>query len=214
MTLCIERGKPDRDSPFPPDMKGLEGASEITRKLIESGASADKIMKKALIVGMNNLGERFGRGEAFIPELLIAAKAMYAAMEHLKPFFESGEAERKGTVIVGTVYGDLHDIGKNIVRMVLEGDGWRVIDLGANVPVDSFMKSLDENPGANIGMSALLTTTMANMETSVKKIKNADPGIRVFIGGAPITHGFSDSIGADGYFPDPHSFTKYLSGAG
>jgi methanogenic corrinoid protein MtbC1 len=210
LAVCIERGKAEKKLPYPADMQGQDGASEITQQLLAKGISANEILKNGLMVGMNVIGERFGRGEAFIPELLIAAKAMNAAMVHLKPFFESGEAQHRGVVIVGTVAGDLHDIGKNIVRMVLEGDGWNVIDLGVDVNTEKFLTALKENPGAHIGMSALLTTTMVNMESSVKTLKEAVPGTKVFVGGAPLSLKFSEKIGADGYFPDPHSFAKYL----
>ena len=136
---------------------------------------------------------------------------MNAAMEHLKPFFESGEAKHKGTVIIGTVAGDLHDIGKKIVGMVLKGDGWKVIDLGVDVTVDKFLAALNENPGAVVGISALLTTTMKNMELSVKRIEEEFLDTRVFVGGAPLSSEYSEKIGANGYFADPHSFAKYLS---
>lgn len=171
LAICVERGKVDTNSIYPQDLKGQEGASEITEKLLAQGASANDILKKGLMVGMNAVGEKFGQGNAFIPELLIAAKAMNAAMVHLKPYFESGAAEHRGTFIVGTVAGDLHDIGKNIVRMVLEGDGWKVIDLGVDVSSEKFLNAKEEHPEAWIGMSALLTTTMVNMEANVKLIK-------------------------------------------
>ncbi len=192
-------------------MKGREGASEITNRLLRAGVPVNDILQKALVAGMNRIGEKFGQGIAFIPELLIAAKAMKASMEHLKPYFESGEAEHKGTVIMGTVVGDLHDIGKNIVCMVLEGDGWNVIDLGSNVPAERFVDALKDNPGSTVGMSALLTTTMMNMESSVGKIKEEVPGAKIFIGGAPLSKEFNDKIDGDGYFPDPHSLAKHLS---
>jgi len=211
LAVCIERGKAEKDSPYPPDMKGQDGASEITRQLLDGGVSANDILKKALMAGMNIIGDKFSQGKAFIPELLIAAKAMNAAMVHLKPYFDSGEAEHRGTFIVGTVAGDLHDIGKNIVRMVLEGDGWNVVDLGVDVNTEKFLNALKENPEAYVGMSALLTTTMVNMEESVKAIKEANSNTKVFVGGAPLSQEFNDKIGADGYFPDPHTFAKYLA---
>lgn len=211
LAICIERGKVDKNSPYPPDMKDQEGASEITAKLLEEGVSADDILKKSLMVGMNIVGDRFAQGKAFIPDLLIAAKAMNAAMAHLKPYFESGEAKHRGTMILGTVSGDLHDIGKNIVRMVLEGDGWKVVDLGVDVGTEKFLAALQENPDAHVGMSALLTTTMINMEASVKAIKEKNSDTKVFVGGAPLSKEFNDKIGADGYFPDPHTFAKYLA---
>lgn len=208
---CIERGKADKASAYPPDMKEQDGASEITAQLLEQGATANQILKQGLMVGMNVIGDRFSQGKAFIPDLLIAAKAMNAAMVHLKPFFESGEAEHRGTIIVGTVAGDLHDIGKNIVRMVLEGDGWKVIDLGVDVNTEKFLSALDEHPDAYVGMSALLTTTMINMEASVKAIKDKNKDTKVFVGGAPLSKEFNDKIGADGYFADPHTFAKHIA---
>jgi methanogenic corrinoid protein MtbC1 len=211
LAYCIERGKADKNAPYPPDMKDQDGASELTKQLLDGGVSANDILKKALMVGMNVIGDKFGQGKAFIPELLISAKAMNAAMVHLKPFFESGEAEHRGTFIIGTVAGDLHDIGKNIVRMVLEGDGWNVIDLGVDVNADKFLGALDEHPKAWVGMSALLTTTMVNMEGNVKAIKAKHPETKIFVGGAPLSKEFSDKIKADGYFPDPHSFAKHLA---
>jgi len=192
-------------------MKGHDGASELTKQLLDGGVSADDILKQSLMVGMNNIGSKFSEGKAFIPDLLIAAKAMNAAMVHLKPYFESGEAQHKGTFIVGTVSGDLHDIGKNIVRMVLEGDGWKVVDLGVDVGAEKFVNALKENPHAHIGMSALLTTTMVNMETTLKAIKKENSITKIFIGGAPLSQEFNDKIGADGYFPDPHGLTKHLA---
>jgi len=211
LAVCIERGKSDKASPYPPDMKDQDGASEITEQLLEKGASANEILKKALMIGMNIVGDRFSQGKAFIPDLLIAAKAMNAAMVHLKPFFDSGEAQHRGTLIVGTVAGDLHDIGKNIVRMVLEGDGWNVVDLGVDVNTEKFLAALDENPEASVGMSALLTTTMINMEACVKAIKEKNESTKVFVGGAPLSQEFCDKIGADGYFPDPHTFAKHIA---
>ena len=132
LAKCIERGKEDRTSPYPPDLKDKDGAREYTEQALTAGVKASRILQEGLMPGMNAIGEKFSQGKAYIPELLISAKAMYAAMDVLKPYFESGEAEHKGTVILGTVSGDLHDIGKNIVRMILEGDGWKVIDLGVD----------------------------------------------------------------------------------
>lgn len=208
---CIEKGKVNRDSPFPPDMKGQDGAFELAHKALQASVPANDILKKALMVGMNSIGEKFAQGKAFIPELLVSAKAMKAAMEHLKPFFDSGEAQHRGTLIIGTVEGDLHDIGKNIVRMVLEGDGWKAVDLGVDVSVNQFLDSLEEYPDSIVGMSALLTTTMVKMEGMTKEIKQRHPNAHVFVGGAPLTAAFGKQIGADGYFPDPHSFAKYLA---
>lgn len=210
ITLCIERGKADLNSPFPADMQGQEGAAELTQRALQQGISPNRVLGEALITGMHRVGEKFSRGEAFVPDLLIAAKAMNAAMAHIKPFFETGEVRRKGTFVIGTVAGDLHDIGKNIVRMVLEGNGWEVIDLGINVSGEKFLNAIAQHPGCMVGMSSLLTTTMAGMEKTVAEIKAKHPGIRIFIGGAPVTKKFSDKIGADGYFPDPQRLVEHL----
>jgi len=211
LAICIERGKADKDSPYPPDMKGEDGASELAKQALDSSISANDILQKGLMVGMHNIGEKFSKGEAFIPELLISARAMNAAMDHLKPYFESGEAQHKGTFVVGTVAGDLHDIGKNIVRMVLEGDGWKVIDLGVDTSTEKFAAAVDEDPNRIVGLSALLTTTMVNMEDTVKQIKDKHPQTKIYIGGAPVSNEFSEKINADGYFPDPHSLVKHLA---
>ena len=211
LAVCIERGKVNEKSPFPPDLKGQVGADELTKQALDEGVEPNIILNDALMIGMGKIGDKFEAGKAFIPDMLIAAKAMNAAMVHLKPFFESGEVELKGDFIIGTVAGDLHDIGKNIVRMVLTGSGWNVIDLGTDVKPENFVKTLKEFPNALVGMSALLTTTMMQMETITKAVKNVSPDTKVFVGGAPISQEFSDKIGADGYFPDPNKFVKHLA---
>ncbi len=211
LALCVERGKVDRDAGYPPDMKGEDGASEICRRALDEGVPPDHVLRQGLVVGMRRIGDAFGAGRAFIPQILIAAKAMNAAMVHLKPCFEAGEIEHRGTVIIGTVAGDLHDIGKNIVRMVLVGDGWKAVDLGVDATVERFVAALDEHPGAIVGMSALLTTTMVHMEGAIREIRAAHPDTRVYIGGAPVTNEFAERIGADGYFPDPHGFARHLA---
>lgn len=211
LAICVEKGKVDSESPFPADMKGEDGASELTRKALEASYSANDVLKKGLMVGMDNIGERFAKGDAFVPELLVSAKAMKAGMQHLKPYFDSGEAQHRGTLIIGTVQGDLHDIGKNIVRMVVEGGGWNSVDLGVDVSTARFLQALGEHPGSIVGMSALLTTTMVKMEGICRAIKEQFPGTRVFVGGAPLTSAFSEKIGADGHFPNPHSFVKHLA---
>ncbi len=143
--------------------------------------------------------------------MLMSAKAMGAAMNHLKPFFTSGDVKTKGTFIIGTVKGDLHDIGKNLVAMMVEGGGWSIIDLGVDVNEDTFNNTLAENPGAIVGLSALLTTTMANMEEIVQKIKEVHPGTKVLVGGAPLNDEFRKKIGADFYAPDPRGAVEYLN---
>lgn len=211
LALCVEKGKVDKNAPFPPELKGQDGASEIAKKLLDDGTPAEDVLSKGLMLGMNRIGDKFSEGKAFIPNLLIAAKAMNAAMEHLKPFFESGEAKHKGTVVLGTVAGDLHDIGKNIVRMVLQGDGWKAVDLGVDVSAEKFLGAVNENPGCIVGLSALLTTTMVNMEKIVSSIKENHPDTQIYVGGAPLSQSFSDKIGADGYFHDPQQLAKHLN---
>lgn len=211
LAVCIERGKVNEKSPFPPDLKGQPGADELTKQALDEGIEPTVVLNNSLMIGMGKIGDKFEAGKAFIPDMLIAAKAMNAAMVHLRPFFESGDVELKGDFIIGTVAGDLHDIGKNIVRMVLTGSGWNVIDLGTDVKPEKFVETLKEFPNALVGMSALLTTTMMQMETITKAVKDASPNTKVFIGGAPISQEFSDKIGADGYFPDPNKFVKHLA---
>ena len=211
LASAIERGKVNLTSPYPPDLKGEVGADELTQQALEEGIAPNSILNDSLMIGMGKIGDKFESGKAFIPDMLIAAKAMNAAMAHLKPYFESGEVELKGDFIIGTVAGDLHDIGKNIVRMVLTGSGWNVIDLGSDVKSDKFVETLKEYPKAMVGMSALLTTTMMQMEVITKAIKDVSPDTKVFVGGAPLSKEFSNKIGADGYFPDPNKFSKFLS---
>jgi 5-methyltetrahydrofolate--homocysteine methyltransferase len=166
------------------------------------------------MVGMSRIGERFGRHEVFVPDLLMAARAMGAGMAHLKPYFESGAATRKGTFVIGTVQGDLHDIGKNLVAMIIEGGGWEVIDLGVDISAEKFIAAIDAHPGCTVGLSALLTTTMMNMEKIVQAIKSQRPGTKVLVGGAPLTQEFSEKIGADHYFRDPQAALQYLAACG
>jgi len=210
LAVCVERGKVDKTTPFPPDMNGMEGADELTKQALEEGVGPDRILNDALMVGMKAVGDKFEEGSAFIPDMLISAKAMNAAMNHLQPFLESGAVELKGTFILGTVSGDLHDIGKNIVGMVLKGSGWKIIDLGVDVSPEQFLSAIEENPGSHVGMSALLTTTMTQMGKTHEQIKAKYPETKVFIGGAPVSRSFCEEIGADGYFPDPNKFVKYL----
>ena len=164
ISRCVEFGKSDKSSPYPPDMKGQDGADELARLALESGIKPGDILDKALIPAMSLVGDKFSRKIIYVPQMLMAAKAMNSAMKHLKPFFQSGETKRKGKFIIGTVSGDLHDIGKNLVAMMIEGNGWEVIDLGVDVSTDKFLKAIAENPDAVIGLSALLTTTMENMK--------------------------------------------------
>ncbi len=211
IAYCVEFGKINQASPYPPDMKGEEGADELTKKALDEGAKADEILTGALIVGMEKVGKKFRENKIFVPQVLMSAKAMEAAMAHLKPFFTSGEAKRKGVFVVGTVQGDLHDIGKNLVAMMVEGNGYEVIDLGVDVGADQFIAEVEKHPGSIVGLSALLTTTMVNMEKIVKELKEKNPDTKVCIGGAPITQEYCDKINADLYSPDPQGVVEYLN---
>jgi len=210
---CVERGKVNKVSPFPADMKGLDGADEHTRQAIEAGIAPDAILQ-ACSDGMQRIGEKFGRNEIFVPELLMSAKAMHAVMAHLKPFFKSGSVKPKGKIILGTVAGDLHDIGKNLVSMIIEGNGWEVIDLGVDVKPASFLQKIEENPGCVVGLSALLTTTMANMANTIKQIKASYSDVRIIVGGAPLTEKTAIEMGADGYARDPQNAVAWLNSIG
>jgi methanogenic corrinoid protein MtbC1 len=208
---CVEYGKIDRTCPYPPDMKGQDGADELAKLALETGVTPDQILENALIPAMAVVGDKFSRKEIYVPQMLMAAKSMNSAMKHLKPFFQSGETKRKGKFIIGTVAGDLHDIGKNLVAMMIEGGGWEVIDLGVDTGTDKFMKAIDENPGAVIGLSALLTTTMENMNKTVDAIRTKYSDLKILVGGAPVTMDYCVKIGADFYSPDPQGAVNYLN---
>ena len=208
---CIEFGKINSASPYPPQMKGQDGADEITRLALETGVNPQDILSKGLMPGMERVGIKFRENKVFVPQVLMSAKAMSIAMLHLKPHFLSGAAKQKGTFIIGTVLGDLHDIGKNLVGMMVEGNGYKVIDLGTDVSSEKFIAAVKENPNAVIGLSALLTTTMVNMEKITKDIKDAVPGTLVTIGGAPVNSDFCHKIGADNYSADPQGVVEYLN---
>jgi methanogenic corrinoid protein MtbC1 len=211
LAYCIEFGKINKESPYPPDMKGQDGADEYAKQALDTGISANDILEKSLIVGMEKVGIKFRENKIFVPQVLMSAKAMSTAMEHLKPFFQSGEVARKGKLIIGTVAGDLHDIGKNLVSMMVEGSGWEVIDLGVDVNTDKFIEAIGQNDKAIVGLSAMLTTTMTNMESIVKEIKARHANQRVIIGGAPLNDDFRKSIGADFYSPDPQGAIEYMN---
>jgi corrinoid protein of di/trimethylamine methyltransferase len=208
---CVEFGKINKAAPFPPQMKGLDGADELTKQALEEGVSPQEILTWGLMVGMEKIGIKFRENKVFVPQVLMSAKAMNTAMVHLKPFFLSGEVKQKGKFIIGTVEGDLHDIGKNLVTMMVEGNGWEVIDLGTDVKAEKFVAAAKEHAGAFIGLSALLTTTMANMEKITKAIKEAVPDAKVVVGGAPVNREFCEKIGADAYSPDPQGLVEYLN---
>lgn len=211
ISLCIQRGKIDLNSPYPPDLKGEKGADELTEEALNSGISANDILTKAMIPAMGIVGDLFKDKKLFVPQVLMSAKAMNSSMVHLKPYFNSGEIKKRGVFIIGTVSGDLHDIGKNLVSMMVEGSGWQVIDLGVDVKSDRFKEAINLYPGSVLGMSALLTTTMESMERSVKDIKSAFPNQLIIVGGAPLTNSFAMEIGADLYAPNPQVAVEFLN---
>lgn len=208
---CIEFGKINKAAPFPPQMKGQDGADELTAQAIADGVNAQDILTHGLMVGMEKVGIKFRENKVFVPQVLMSAKAMSTAMVHLKPFFASGAVKQKGTFIIGTVEGDLHDIGKNLVSMMVEGNGYKVVDLGTDVNADQFVAAIKEHESAIVGLSALLTTTMVNMEKITKAIKDEIPEAKVAVGGAPVTQDFCEKIGADAYSADPQGLVEYLN---
>jgi len=183
----------------------MDKVKELTQKALNSGDAAEKVLKEGLIPAMDRIGVRFRNNEIFIPEVLIAARAMHAGLGVLKPILAKSTTSTTTKVVIGTVKGDLHDIGKNLVGMMLEGAGFEVVDLGIDVPPEKFIQSAKESGAQIIGMSALLTTTMMQMQTTVQKIKAEGLKVKTVIGGAPVTAEFAKQIGADGYAPDAAS---------
>jgi len=208
---CIEFGKINIASPYPPQMKGQEGADKLTAKALAEGINPQDVLTLGLMPGMEKVGLKFRENKVFVPQVLMSAKAMSTAMLHLRPHFLSGAAKQKGTFIIGTVMGDLHDIGKNLVAMMVEGSGYKVIDLGTDVGSEKYIAAVKENPGAVVGLSALLTTTMVNMQKITEDIKEAVPGTLVTIGGAPVNDDFCRKIGADNYSADPQGVVEFLN---
>jgi methanogenic corrinoid protein MtbC1 len=208
---AVEMGKIDQKSPYPPQLRGMDGAHELTQQALEANIDPQRILEDALIPAMGNVGKKFSENKIFVPQMLMSAKAMGASMVQLKPFFASGAIKSKGTFIIGTVKGDLHDIGKNLVAMMVEGGGWTIVDLGVDVGSDRFVEALKNNPGAVVGLSALLTTTMVNMGEIVASVKAIVPDTKVLVGGAPVNADFCRSIGADFYAPDPQQAVEYLN---
>ncbi len=207
---CIERGKVNKPSPYPNEMQGQDGSDELTRQALDAGVGPENILQ-ACNDGMRRIGDRFSRNEVFVPELLMAAKAMNAVMAHLKPYFQTGTVKAKGKLVIGTVAGDLHDIGKNLVAMVVEGNGWEVIDLGVDVKPVKFLDAIKQNAGCAVGLSALLTTTMASMSKTVQEIKAQFPATRVIVGGAPLNQKAAEQMGADAYAPNPQGAVAFLN---
>ena len=208
---CIEFGKVNQASPYPPQMKGQEGADELTKKALDAGIPPAQILDQGLVAAMAVVGQKFSENKIFVPQMLLSAKAMSAAMAHLKPYFSTGAVTKKGTVIIATVMGDLHDIGKNLCAMMIEGSGYEVVDLGVDAKPEQFAEALKQNPGAFIGVSALLTTTMVNIELVVNAVRAVEAGCKVLVGGAPLNTEFAKKVGADFYGKDPQAAIDYLN---
>jgi len=189
----------------------IDGKAPVVKQLVSDaiaeGVAPATLLNDALIVGMNEVGRRFKANEFYVPEVLLAARAMKGAMEILKPLLAASKVQPRGVVVLGTVKGDLHDIGKNLVGMMLEGSGFQVVDAGVDVAPDKFISLVKENKPDVVAMSALLTTTMTNMKTTLSSLQEAGvrKSVKVMVGGAPLTQRYADEIGADGYAPDAAS---------
>ena len=182
-------------------------SKEVTQDLVGKNIPAGEILSEGLIAGMDVVGRKFKANEMYIPEVLIAARAMHAAMDILKPLLAASGVKSKGIAVIGTVQGDLHDIGKNLVSMMLEGAGFTVVDIGVDIPADKYVEAAKENKAQIVGLSALLTTTMPAMKEIIDALKK-DPetkNVKIIVGGAPVTQEYADSVGADGYAADASS---------
>ena len=178
---------------------------ELTKKALAEKVSSAEILQKGLIAGMSVVGERFKKNEVYVPEVLIAARAMHGALAVLEPALKASGVKPVGTVVLGTVKGDLHDIGKNLVGMMLTGGGLKVVDVGTDAAPEKFIQAAKDSGAQIIALSALLTTTMPQMSVVVKAVKDAGMKVKTMIGGAPVTQAYANEIGADGYAPDAAS---------
>ena len=180
---------------------------KLTEQALKMNTPVEKVLKNGLIAGMDVVGQKFKDNEFYVPEVLIAARAMKAGMKILRPKLAESGVQPVAKIVIGTVKGDLHDIGKNLVGMMLEGAGFEVIDLGVDITPEKFAQTLTENQANAIGMSALLTTTMLNMKSTIEKLNEMGirNSVKVVIGGAPVTQSYADEISADGYAPDAAS---------
>lgn len=183
---------------------------ELVKEALKQGISPKDILQGGLIAGMDIIGMKFKNNEVYVPEVLIAARAMHAGMDVLKPVLSESGVEPIGKVIIGTVKGDLHDIGKNLVKMMMEGAGFDVVDLGVDVPAEKFVEAVNEHNSNIIAMSALLTTTMPYMKTVIETLEKAGlkDKVKIMVGGAPVTNNYAKEIGADGYASDAASATS------
>ncbi len=179
----------------------IEGAKELTKQALEQKVGVPELLG-AMKAGMRIVGDRYSTGEFYIPEMLVGAMAMEAGMELLKPLLAKSGVEPPGTIVAGSVEGDIHSIGKNLVCMHYEGAGFKVINLGEDVSADKFIEAAKENKADLVSMTALISTTRANMPRMVEAIRESGIPVKVMVGGAPLSQGFADAIGADGYAPD------------
>jgi len=189
-----------------------ERAAGLTQKALSEGMEPAKILNEALVPAMDVVGKEYEEGKRYIPEMLISAEAMKAAMEVLRPKLVETGVKPRGKVVIGTVEGDLHDIGKNLVAMMLEGAGFEVVDLGTEVTAERFVQAVREHKPDLLGMSALLTTTMVHMPEVIEALKREGlrDGVKVIVGGAPVTQEYAEKIGADGYAEDATRATKLV----
>ena len=185
----------------------LETVKQLAQAAVDEGVAPEDIIEQGLIAGMNVVGVKFKANEFYVPEVLIAARAMHGGMDIVKPLLADASASSKGKVVIGTVKGDLHDIGKNLVSMMLEGGGYEVVDLAVDVPPEKFVEAVEAEDADVIALSALLTTTMPGMKETIDAITAAGLAgkVKIIIGGAPVTQNYADEIGADGYAPDAAS---------
>ena len=184
-----------------------DSVGSMTQAAVDEGVSPEQIINEGLIAGMAVVGDKFKKNEFYVPEVLIAARAMHSGMDIIKPLLAESGVQPRGTIAIGTVKGDLHDIGKNLVAMMMEGGGFEVLDLEVDVAPEKFVEAV-KNQGAQIvALSALLTTTMPSMKDTIEALKEAGvrDGVKIMIGGAPVTQNYADEIGADGYSPDAAS---------
>jgi 5-methyltetrahydrofolate--homocysteine methyltransferase len=181
-----------------------EEVAELVQKALDSGLTPKEILQDGLIAGMDQVGKDFKAGDLFVPEVLIAARAMHAGMNVLRPLLSASDSPTVGKYVIGTVKGDLHDIGKNLVKMMLEGAGFETVDLGTDVAPEAFVQAVREHKPRIVGMSALLTTTMVNMKSTIDALNEAGlrESVKIMVGGAPVTAAFAQQIGADAYAPD------------
>jgi len=185
----------------------IEGVKKLTQELLDQGVEPRDILEKGLVAGLDVVGEKFGRGEIFVPEMILAAMAMKEGLAILRPIFAETGAKPIGRFVIGTVKGDVHDCGKNIVAMMFEGAGFDTLDLGVDVPAEDFVEAVKSHNADILGLSALYTPTRMEMKKVVEALKRAGirDQVKVMVGGAPITQEFADMVGADGYAPDAPS---------